>query len=112
VRDPSDPRIRRVLEAFDSQPTLSIAQLSSLVGLSRTRLQHLFKQQTGLALKTYQLEKRLQRAACLLSHTNLPVKEISHISGYRHPASFVRAFRKGYGLSPAEYRLRMRDRIG
>lgn len=47
---------------------------------------------------------RLERARELLAATHLPVAEIADRLGYRERASFGRAFRRAFGLSPVAYR--------
>lgn len=48
-------------------------------------------------------------ASCLLLRTELNIKEIAHTIGYRHPPSFVRAFKKKYGTAPGQYRIQNVD---
>jgi AraC-like DNA-binding protein len=49
-------------------------------------------------------EQRLQRAAYLLSNSYLSIKEITHVVGYEHTSSFVRAFERRFLQAPARYR--------
>lgn len=69
-------------------------------------LQRLFKQETGLCLGAVIAERKLGEAAHLLSATDVVVKEVAYTVGYRHPSSFVRAFRRRFGKSPTQYRQR------
>ncbi|HEX5654694.1 MAG TPA: AraC family transcriptional regulator [Chitinophagaceae bacterium] len=50
------------------------------------------------------LEKRLNRAAHLLAHSDLPVGELVFESGFNNITHFNRAFKKHYRLSPLQYR--------
>jgi AraC-like DNA-binding protein len=101
---PTDDRIRRVLQAIESNPEHSIQELSDMVNLSSSRLSHLFKTATGFSLQTFLTNCRLQLALDLLHSTEMPIKEISYRAGYRHAPSFVRAFRNKFGASPSGYR--------
>jgi AraC-like DNA-binding protein len=100
----SDQRIRNVLQAIELDPSHDIQELALMVNLSISRLSHLFKTVTGCSLQSYLSNSRLERAAELLQSTEMRVKEISYGSGYRHAASFVRAFRNKFGSSPNSYR--------
>jgi len=80
-----------------------------MVGLSSSRLSHLFKRDTGHDLRSFLAERRLQAAAQMLLRDETSVKEISYNVGYRHPASFVRAFRKRFGAAPQTYRAGFRN---
>jgi AraC family transcriptional regulator of arabinose operon len=101
---PADDRIRIILQAVESNPGHSIHDLAGMVNLSISRLSHLFKATTGLSLQNFLTTCRLQAALDLLHSTRMPIKEISYRAGYRHPPSFVRAFRNQFGASPSDYR--------
>src|SRR5215831_18167969 len=98
-------RVSELLEAIASGRPCSLERLASEFNLSKSRLQHLFKQQTGLRLGHTIIEKRLDRAAQLLKSTNLRIKEIAGAAGYEHASSFVRAFARRFMRAPQAYRL-------
>jgi len=50
------------------------------------------------------LQKRLNRAAWLLSHSNDQVTEIVNDSGFKNISHFNKAFKKQFGISPLQYR--------
>jgi AraC-like DNA-binding protein len=56
----------------------------------------------------YLSRRRLERAAALLSETDLPVAAIGSTVGMADPAYFSRRFRAIFGLSPRAFRLRHR----
>lgn len=97
-------RLRQVVEMIDSQPSCSIRDLAHQVALSPTHLQRLFKQQTGTQLGGVMSERRLLKAADLLTSSNLSIKEIAHAVGYRHHSSFVRAFQHRFAQAPKHFR--------
>jgi transcriptional regulator GlxA family with amidase domain len=98
-------RLRQVIDMIESDPSCSIKDLASKVSLSPTHLQRLFKQQTGTQLGSLVAERRLQKAAQLLTTSNLSIKEIAHSVGYGHHSSFVRAFQRRFSQAPKHYRL-------
>jgi len=67
---------------------------------------HLFREQIGVPPRQYLEELRLQRAAQLLRSTGLPVGEIAAETGYANAFYFSSRFRKMFGKSPSEYRLK------
>lgn len=107
----SDDRIRRALSRIEHEPAVTVQELAQLVHLSGSRLGHLFKIQTGVELRHYLVEARIERAAQLLRGTDMQIKEISHVVGYQHVPSFDRVFRKKFNLSPLDYR-REQSQIG
>jgi AraC family transcriptional regulator len=98
-------RLRQVVEMIESEPSCSIRELALKVSLSSAHLQRLFKQETGAQLGSFIAERRLQKAAQLLTISNLSIKEIAHTVGYGHHSSFVRAFQRRFAQSPKHYRL-------
>lgn len=100
----SDDRIRRVLSKIQQDPSINVQQLALLVHLSGSRLGHLFKTQTGMGLRHFLVDARLEKAAELLRGTDMQIKEISHVIGYQHVPSFDRVFRKKFRSTPHDYR--------
>jgi AraC-like DNA-binding protein len=100
----SEKRLRKVLRLINSQPACSVSDLALEVQISPAHLQRLFKKQTGLHVRDLISEQRLQKAAHLLSSSDLPIKEIAHAVGYEHHSSFVRAFQRRFAQSPKYYR--------
>jgi AraC family transcriptional regulator of adaptative response / methylphosphotriester-DNA alkyltransferase methyltransferase len=99
-------RLARVMQKIESGMPHSVRQLAQEVKMTPDHLQRLFKQETGLRLRSVIAERKLGEAAYLLSATDVVVKEVAYTVGYRHPSSFVRAFRRQFGKSPTEYRQR------
>jgi AraC-like DNA-binding protein len=97
-------RIRRMLEMVESASLCKISDLASELNLSESRLQHLFKQTTGVGLGRVLTERRLQKAALLLRGTRLRIKEIAAAVGYEHTSSFTRAFEQRFAQPPQVYR--------
>lgn len=67
-----------------------------------------FRQFTGMTPMQYILSIRISNAQGLLEATEYNINEISTIVGYDNPLYFSRIFKKQRGLSPSEYRKRIR----
>lgn len=100
-----DQRITRLLQLLPSGPAPTADDAARLTTLSRSRLQHLFRSETGQTLRAFLLGIRLKKAAAMLSSTDLEIKQIAGVAGYSHTSSFTRAFRRSFGLSPIEFRV-------
>jgi transcriptional regulator GlxA family with amidase domain len=100
----AEKRLSKVLHMINSRPACSVSELALEVHLSPAHLQRLFKQKTGLHVRDLIGEHRLQKAAHLLSSSELPIKEIAYAVGYEHHSSFVRAFHRRFAQSPKYYR--------
>ena len=53
---------------------------------------------------------RLEQAKELLLSTGYSIKNIASLCGYGHPFSFSRSFRQEFGISPAEFKKRLKER--
>ena len=101
-----DQRIRIVLTLMSDelQREWTPAELAAAVNLSTSRLQHLFKQETGTTPARHLRALRLERAKALLETSLLSVKQIMHATGIKDRSHFERAFKRAYGLTPAQCR--------
>src|SRR5258708_13642983 len=97
-------RVRKILQALESTTPCSIHDLAVELQLSHSRLEHWFKQQTGVCLGHLLTEQRLRRAADLLTNSYMSVKEVAFAGGYQHAPSFVHPFKHSFSHSPGCYR--------
>ena len=101
-----DPRVRRAVEIIAADPTgpFGVTKLSAEVGISASRLSHLFKQEVGSSFPSYVESRRMERAEDLLRMTDWSVSDIAASVGYDDPLYFSRRFRLRTGLSPRAWR--------
>jgi AraC-like DNA-binding protein len=97
-------RIEIVLRALDAQPFLSVSQAAMMVGLSTSRLEHLFQAELGTSMRAYKQECKLQRACHLLRDRTLRIKEIRCLCGIPDASNFTRLFKQRFGVTPSAYR--------
>jgi len=106
-----DRRVAQVLGKIGSEglylrPRLPVIDLARDVGLSPSRLAHIFKIDAGVSLGQFARALRLDRAKELLESTHLSVKEIAGKVGICHASHFVHQFQKVYGVPPGSHRRR------
>lgn len=83
---------------------LSLEQIANVVGISRTHLCAIFKQETGKTLLSYFTERKITEAKRILSTTDTPLEAISEYLGYSSQSHFQKVFRKYVGTTPNLYR--------
>lgn len=101
-----DPRVQRAIAFFDqhfAQP-VGIDDAATAVGLSPSRLAHLFRQRSGQTPQQFLETRRLQHAADLLRRTGISIKQIAGLVGFDNQFYFSARFKAWSGQSPTEYR--------
>ena len=94
---------------FHYMEELSLAKLAEQYFVSNTHLSAVFKKEVGINLKEYIQEVRLRQARLQLNTTRLPIQEIAGNCGFLDVNYFSRVFRKLHGMSPREYRAKIRE---
>lgn len=92
-------RALAIIQARLDSP-LTINELATTVGLNRKRLQFGFRVQYGDTVGHVYERIRMDRALELIRGSTLSITDIAFETGYEHPASFTRAFKAAFGLSP------------
>ncbi len=81
---------------------MSIESLAARFYMSRYHLMHKFKSQTGYTIHSYILQKRLIMANTLIK-SGKSMSDACTECGFGDYSSFVRAFKRMYGLSPKRH---------
>lgn len=98
------PAVREMLDA--PEKAHSLESLAEIAGMSRSAFSKHFADAYGGGPIELLRDLRMQRAAARLLETDLPVKRIAEMSGFRSRSAFTRAFDGAMGVSPKEYRAR------
>jgi methylphosphotriester-DNA--protein-cysteine methyltransferase len=101
---PMDARVRRALALLDASPEEppSLTELAAEVGVSATRLRHLFKAQVGVPVSRYALWMRL-RTAIVRAMSGASMTEAAYAAGFADAAHFTRTCKQMFGLPPSTF---------
>ncbi|WP_142784126.1 helix-turn-helix domain-containing protein [Changchengzhania lutea] len=101
------PRIYNLKEIINAHiyTAISIDQLANLTFLSRSSFIREFKKEYNQNPAHYIKNKKLERAAELLTYSSEPISAIAYDCGFNNPAHFSRSFYSKYNASPSKYRL-------
>ncbi|UVI31953.1 helix-turn-helix domain-containing protein [Paenibacillus spongiae] len=101
-----DPRVEDALDLLTKRmkEQVRVEDIAKEVGISESRLSHLFKSETGQSVIDALNRMRLREAAALLLHTHRSAAEISEDVGFGNYNHFLNQFKKRYGASPSAYR--------
>jgi AraC-like DNA-binding protein len=102
----NDPVVGTALKWMHGSPLdeWNVDRLSREVGVSRTVLSARFKHFLDMPPMRYLTYWRLQLAGQRLKTTEAPMKGIADQAGYESEAAFSRAFKRHFGLPPADWR--------
>ena len=108
---PDDPRqdretelVLRYMATRYAQPELNLEMAAAELGLNRTKLNAILKDELGLTFSTYINKLRLTEAARLLLETQSTIGEIGYRVGYNNAPYFTTVFKKEYGCTPGHFR--------
>lgn len=83
-----------------------VRHIANQVGISLGILERRFKRHLGRSINAERHRKRLERCAELLLSTDLNVAEAGKAVGILNNGYLHRSFRKAFGMTPRQYRLR------
>lgn len=89
---------------------INVQELANRMNVNRSYLTELFRQDTGMSIKQYLMEYRLQRVLLRLQSPERTIKSIALECGFEDPLYLSRVFRKRFGLSPVDWR--RKNRVG
>lgn len=104
----NDPVVGNALRCLHAAPLddWNVHRLAQRAGVSRTVLAERFKHFLDMPPMHYLTYWRLHLAADGLKRTTAPLKAIASQAGYESEAAFSRAFKRHFGLPPADWRRR------
>ncbi len=103
----TSPRIAQAIDLISqhgSDPCFNIDELARRLDCSREYLSRQFRATTGVSPGDYLHQHRLRSAARALREGNEKLQIIARRHGFSGANYFCRAFRKRYGVTPAQFR--------
>lgn len=94
------------IERHYSDKALSSAQVADIVKLTPAYLNKLFRERFAMSVADYISDIRFLKASSLLKETQLGVDEIIERIGWENKKYFFTVFKKKFGTTPTEYRLK------
>ena len=83
---------------------LSLENIADAVGFNKSYLATVFKRATGITVNEYIYKTRVYKACELIAYSDLPLAEVSNMTGFKNVQHFNRVFKKHIGIPPGEYR--------
>jgi AraC-like DNA-binding protein/ligand-binding sensor protein len=83
---------------------LSLQEIAEVSGLSASYFSSIFKEEMGENLSSYLNRLRVEKAAVMLTETDLSLNQISGACGFEDQSWFSKIFKSYVGVSPGKYR--------
>ncbi len=83
---------------------ITVESIAAFCGLNRNYLGKLFKENLNQTLQQFLMSYRMNKAADLLSSTEMSIAEIGCRCGYQNQLHFSRAFKNVVGIPPSQWR--------
>ena len=83
---------------------LNLEAVASMSGFSKFYFSRLFKQFTNVSFYKYVNQKRIEKAAKMLTEPNISITNVALSCGFESLSSFIRMFKIVKGCTPTEFR--------
>lgn len=90
---------------------ISLEDLAKHMGLSVPRISQLLKKYFGKGFSSLIMDAKMQHAEKLLSNSFFTMEIVGYSCGFSSPSYFFRAFKKTYGCTPHEFRIKSLSKI-
>ena len=104
--DATTARLQAVRELIESSlaEDLSLRRLAAASGLRAHTLAKAFTREFGIALHTYVISRRVERAKTLLRNHDLSLAEVAFATGFASQSHLTTAFKRHVHVTPGRYR--------
>lgn len=83
---------------------IKVSEIAEYFGYNSKYITTFFKKASGIPLKQYILNRKIELAKALLTDTNQPVAQIGYEIGFSDNHNFSNTFKRLTGQTPSEYR--------
>ncbi|MBR2344138.1 MAG: AraC family transcriptional regulator [Clostridia bacterium] len=104
-------RLEQFFSWRHSERDVKIDALARDVGLSARHTARILREAYGLSFSEKLAEVRVQRAKYQLESTELSCEKISELVGFANSSYFYMCFKKIEGITPSQYREKIRGRV-
>jgi len=93
------------------QEELSIQEVATIFNYNASYFSRFYKKYMGITFSDFLTSLRLEVAYRSLRDTDATILEISYLSGFATVKAFYNSFKKNYGLSPQQYRVKYLKKV-
>lgn len=90
---------------------IKVTDIAQHFGYNAKYLSHLFAEFTGMSLKQFILNQKMDTASFMLTDSNQSINDIARALGFSDSHNFSRTYKRVTGLTPSEYRNAFEKRL-
>ncbi|MED1722784.1 response regulator [Brevibacillus parabrevis] len=109
-QEPIRQAVHYALDRLDTP--LTVSEVASQVGLSRSHFSVLFKKGVGESFGEFLDKRRVRIAQGMLGETTMSIQEVAERVGLPDAKYFSKWFKKYTGMSPSHYRFKQKEESG
>ncbi|WP_271750902.1 helix-turn-helix domain-containing protein [Cohnella sp. JJ-181] len=98
--------IKEMIEANYKDSNLSLQGIAAMLHLTPAYVGRIFKTSEFVSVGEYMNDVRLRHAQAYLETKGFSIKEVMELVGYVNESTFFKLFKKTFGVTPKEYRLK------
>ena len=109
ITTPIRALVKKAMEIIDinySDSSFNVESVANTLHVSQSYLSRIFKKENDQTVSNYLISVRQKKAGELLLKTSLTAKEIGFRVGYSEDVHFLKEFKKFYGVTTKEYRIK------
>ena len=88
---------------------IKVKDIAQKFNYSESYVTKAFKKATGMPLAEFIRQKKIYKATSIISNDNLKIENIAEMLGFDSYATFNRCFKKYLGISPSEYKSKVKN---
>lgn len=100
-------QLKFIVESNLDNEELSIEMVAEKMNLRPNYIRRIFREKAGEGFSVYVFRHRMEKAAKLLSGTDMKIQDIAQGCGYGNQQYFTYSFKKAYGVTPSAYKKSM-----
>lgn len=100
--------IKQIQEYIQEIPSTSLSEIAEHFYHSPNYLSNIFSKETGITIKNYIIQIRIDISKKLLSETGSSIYEVANAVGYKNPQHFSMVFKKLVGVTPSAFQINAR----
>lgn len=93
-----------ICKHIEKSDDIRLESVAAYFNYSKEHISRVFHKELGISYRDYCNGIKMKKATILLSRENISTKEIALMVGYGDESSFIRAFKRKYGITPNAFK--------